>query len=222
MHMNPKFKLGMSIVKSALVLLAFFMFTMAFAETSKQKSYLFDMTPFTDWVTGQTSQPEQTYENETWEQRVHRLMKTNINDAGGFKKVLADKQVRCLAENIYHESRGESLKGQVAVAKVTLNRLDEGYANTVCGVVKQRSQAGCQFAWVCAGSDNPAGYLWGQAVGIAVVLIKEPDAIEDPTNGATHFRATYIKWQPGWRQVKNSANRIGNHIFYRTKPKEEK
>ena len=212
----------MSIVKSALVLLAFFMFTMAFAETSKQKSYLFDMTPFTDWVTGQTSQPEQTYENETWEQRVHRLMKTNINDAGGFKKVLADKQVRCLAENIYHESRGESLKGQVAVAKVTLNRLDEGYANTVCGVVKQRSQAGCQFAWVCAGSDNPAGYLWGQAVGIAVVLIKEPDAIEDPTNGATHFRATYIKWQPGWRQVKNSANRIGNHIFYRTKPKEEK
>jgi spore germination cell wall hydrolase CwlJ-like protein len=220
--MNPKFKLGMSMVKSALVLLTFFMFTVAFAETSKQKSYFFDMTPFTDWVTGQTSPPEQTYENETWEQRVHRLMRTNINDAGGFKKVLADKQVRCLAENIYHESRGESLKGQVAVAKVTLNRLDEGYANTVCGVVKQRSQAGCQFAWVCAGSDNPAGYLWGQAVGIAVVLIKEPDAIEDPTNGATHFRATYIKWQPGWRQVKNSANRIGNHIFYRTKPKEEK
>jgi spore germination cell wall hydrolase CwlJ-like protein len=220
--MNPKFKLGMSMVKSALVLLTFFMFTMAFAESGKQKSYFFDMTPFTDWVTGQTSPPEQTYENETWEQRVHRLMQTNIKDAGGFKQALADKQVRCLAENIYHESRGESLRGQIAVAKVTLNRLDEGYANTVCGVVKQRSQTGCQFAWVCAGSDNPAGYLWGQAVGIAVVLIKEPDAIEDPTNGATHFRATYIKWQPGWRQVKNSANKIGNHIFYRTKPKEEK
>lgn len=223
--MTPKFFSGMSkqkveslLVKGTLVLLTFFVFATAFAGTKHNRAYLNSMTPFTDWVTGQL----ESYENETWEQRVRRLMTNNLEEAGGMRKALSDKQIRCLAENIYYESRGEPLEGQVAVAKVTLNRLDEGYANTVCGVVKQRTEAGCQFSWVCNGSGNPAGYLWSQAVGLAVVLINAPEAIEDPTNGATHFHATYINWQPGWKQMKDSVNRIGNHIFYRVKPKEEK
>jgi spore germination cell wall hydrolase CwlJ-like protein len=53
-------------------------------------------------------------------------------------------------------------------------------------------------------------------------MINEPNAVEDPTNGATHFHATYINWQPTWRRVKDSVNQIGNHVFYRIKPKEEK
>jgi spore germination cell wall hydrolase CwlJ-like protein len=223
--MTPKFFSGMSkqkveslLVKGTLVLLTFFVFATAFANGKQNRAYLNSMTPITDWVTGQL----QGYENETWEQRVRRLMTNNLEEAGGMRKALSDKQVRCLAENIYYESRGESLEGQVAVAKVTLNRLDEGYANTVCGVVKQRSEAVCQFSWVCNGNSNPAGFLWNQAVGLAVVLINVPEAIEDPTNGATHFHATYINWQPGWKQMKDSVNRIGNHIFYRVKPKEEK
>ena len=226
MHMTPKLFSGMSkqkfeslLAKGTLVLLTFFVLASAVAGPTKQnRAYLNSMTPFTDWVTGKL----QGYENETWEQRVRRLMSDNLEEVGGVRKALTDKQVRCLAENIYYESRGESLEGQVAVAKVTLNRLDEGWANTVCGVVKQRSQAGCQFAWVCNGTGNPAGYLWNQAVGLAVVLINAPEAIEDPTNGATHFHATYINWQPGWQRVKDSVARIGNHVFYRTKPKEEK
>ena len=131
----------------------------------------------------------QINDKETWEQRVRKLMHINLEEIGGAKKALADKQVKCLAENIYHESRGESLKGQVAVAKVTLNRLDEGYANTVCGVVKQ----GCQFAWTChPGLSSPSGQLWYQAVAVALVALNNKEQVEDPTNGATHFHATYI------------------------------
>jgi hypothetical protein len=163
------------------------------------------------------------HEPETWEQRVRRLMKTNMEDVGGVREALSDKQVRCLAENIYYESRGENLAGQVAVAKVTLNRLDEGYAKTVCGVVKQRVASNCQFAWVCnKNTISPSGFLWNQAVGVALVVLNEQDNVEDPTNGATHFHATYINWKPTWRRVKDSVQQIGNHVFYRVKPKEEK
>jgi spore germination cell wall hydrolase CwlJ-like protein len=222
--MTPKFFSGMSkqkfellLVKAALIALTFVVVVSAVAGplNKTNRAYNNSMTPFTDWIGEQFH----SYESETWEQRIHRLMRSNLEEAGGAKKAVADKQVRCLAENIYYESRGESLQGQVAVAKVTLNRLDEGYARTVCGVVKQ----GCQFSWVCNGvGGNPAGYLWNQAVGLAVLMINEPTSVEDPTNGATHFHATYINWQPGWKQVKDSVNQIGNHVFYRIKPKEEK
>jgi spore germination cell wall hydrolase CwlJ-like protein len=225
MHMTHKLNPGMSkqkieslLVKVALVALTFVIVVSAVAgplDKKHNRAYNNSMTPFTDWVGEQLH----GYENESWEQRVRRLMSSNLEEVGGTRKALADKQVRCLAENIYYESRGESLQGQVAVAKVTLNRLDEGYARTLCGVVKQ----GCQFSWVCnGGAGNPSGYLWNQAVGIAVLTINEGDKVEDPTNGATHFHATYINWQPGWKRVKDSVNRIGNHIFYRVNPKEEK
>jgi spore germination cell wall hydrolase CwlJ-like protein len=208
------------LVRGILSLLTIFVIATAVAgpEQNQNRAYKNSMTSITDWVTGQI----RGYENETWEQRVRRLMNSNLEEAGGMRKAVVDKQIRCLAENIYYESRGESLEGQIAVAKVTLNRLDEGYARTVCGVVKQRTPAGCQFEWVCNSTSNPVGFLWNQAVGIAVVLINEPEAIEDPTNGATHFHATYINWQPGWHRVKDSVQRIGNHVFYRVKPREEK
>ena len=66
--------------------------------------------------------------------------------------------MRCLAENVYYESRGEPLKGQVAVAKVTLNRLDEGYARSVCGVVYQQysPDSACQFEWYAIEKHFPA------------------------------------------------------------------
>jgi N-acetylmuramoyl-L-alanine amidase len=222
MHMTLKFISGMSkqaierlLVNAILIALTFIVVATAIAGPGKhRKTYSDGMTSFSEWFDNQTG----NYENETWEHRVRRLMRTNLEEVGGTKKALADKQVRCLAENVYHEARGESLQGQVAVAKVTLNRLDEGYAQTVCGVVKQ----GCQFSWVCNGAGQPSGYLWTQAVGVALVAINEADKVEDPTKGATHFHATYINWQPAWKRVKDSVSQIGNHVFYRVKPKEEK
>jgi len=158
------------------------------------------------------------YGNETQEQQFRRLLITGIEDSGGIKTAIADKQVRCLAENIYYESRGEPIVGQVAVAKVTVNRLAEGYANTICGVVKAKGQ----FSWVGMDLSKPFGDMWEQAVGIALLILNGDHHIVDPTNGATYFHATYIVFQPGWRRVKSSVLKIGNHVFYRVRPKEEK
>ena len=46
--------------------------------------------------------------------------------------------LECLAENIYFEARGEPLRGQYAVAEVTLNRTHAAnFPRTVCGVVHE-------------------------------------------------------------------------------------
>ena len=48
------------------------------------------------------------------------------------------EEARCLAENIYHEARGQGTAGWLAVAAVTLNRVtDERFPDTICGVVFQ-------------------------------------------------------------------------------------
>ena len=53
---------------------------------------------------------------------------------------LSDKDVECLARNIFYEAGGEPIEGKAAVGIVTLNRTqDERYPQTVCGVVKQRT-----------------------------------------------------------------------------------
>ena len=50
----------------------------------------------------------------------------------------------CLALNVYHESKNQSFIGQVAVAQVVMNRVqDSRYPNNVCDVVKQ----GLTYKW---------------------------------------------------------------------------
>lgn len=165
---------------------------------------------------------QQIQETETWEQQVKRLVNENlqeIDQLGGIAKI-KDQQVLCLARNIYFESRGQPLAGQVGVAKVTLNRLDQGYARTVCGVVNQKLVADiCQFSWVCDGSASrrPAGYDWRLAIGIAMAAIEDGEHIQDPTDGATHFHATYVR--PNWSRVYVQSQKIGDHIFYKPKNK---
>ena len=223
MHMTLNYNLGMSermgdrlLVRVIALLL---IFTILFSSVTEARRVVVEeithgLETVDDWAFAKVT----NYRKETWDQRINRLMNTNIQNAGGVSAAVADRETRCLAENVYYESRGESLKGQLAVAKVTLNRLDEGYAKSICGVVKQ----GCQFSWVCNGAvSRPFGYAWTQAVGIALVALNESGKVEDPTNGASHFHATYIEWQPGWRKVQDSVRQIGNHVFYRTKPKRD-
>ena len=64
------------------------------------------------------------------------------------------RQLNCLTQNIYWEAASESFEGKVAVAQVTLNRVESGkFANTVCGVVYQKNvfyeRVVCQFSWFC-------------------------------------------------------------------------
>lgn len=126
---------------------------------------------------------------------------------------------RCLAAGIYFEARGEVEKGQAAVAQVILNRVKApSYPNTICGVVYQNKhwRNRCQFSFACDGiydrvRDKKA---WDRAVRIARDVSKGKIYL-DKVADSTHYHATYVK--PRWRLGMKVVDRIGIHIFYRTK-----
>jgi spore germination cell wall hydrolase CwlJ-like protein len=120
-----------------------------------------------------------------------------------------DEETRCLAGAVYFESKGETLNGQLAVAKVVIARRDSGrFASSLCGVVYQPSQ----FSFV-RGGKMPAiptsSRSWAEAVAIAQIAMQ--DAWESPVEGALFFHARHVS--PGWRMQRLAA--VDNHIFYR-------
>jgi spore germination cell wall hydrolase CwlJ-like protein len=128
------------------------------------------------------------------------------------------RNLTCLARNVYFEARGEPMKGQHAVAEVTMNRVASGiYPASVCDVVYQknwdviRKRYVGAFSWTEFNSlPNPTGEAWQQAwkVAEAVYYGTEPLVVE----GALHFHATYIK--PDWAAQRKQLARIGKHVFY--------
>lgn len=112
----------------------------------------------------------------------------------------------CLARNIYFEARGESERGKLAVALVTLNRLDnQKFPKTICGVVFQPQQ----FSWTQEFKRvklNPQ--QWQQAKDAAWAAYMNRDILGKFP--ATHFHNTTTK--PTWN-LKRVA-KIGNHVFY--------
>ena len=123
----------------------------------------------------------------------------------------------CLALNIYHEARGEPLKGQVAVAQVVLNRVAHvRFPNEVCAVIKDGGEwprGFCQFSWWCDGrSDAPLeSKAWRESLALADAVLS--GAHGDPTKGALWYHATSVT--PAWREEFDRTGRIGDHIFYR-------
>jgi N-acetylmuramoyl-L-alanine amidase len=118
-------------------------------------------------------------------------------------------EMRCLAGAIYFESRGEPLKGQLAVGRVIIERASsERFPESYCGVIFQRSQ----FSFV-RGNRMPAirkaSQEWRDALAIA--QIADSGSWQSPVEGALFFHATRVS--PGWR-LKRLAQ-VGNHIFYR-------
>ena len=132
--------------------------------------------------------------------------------------------VMCLAMNLYHEARGETLAGNIAVGYVTMNRVaDPRYPDTVCGVVHQAKYHGwdlvnpiknrCQFSWYCDGlSDNPQD---GKAMLESVLIAKHIIAgtVTDISEGATHYHAKYVN--PYWSDDMTVVLEVGQHIFYK-------
>lgn len=113
-------------------------------------------------------------------------------------------EFNCLAENIYYEARSESTEGQLAVAAVTLNRVeDDRWPDTICEVVEQKSQ----FSWVGNVHEKPRGKAWRKAQEVALQALGDKNRLE-----ATHFHATYVS--PEWATKKKKVTKIGNHIFY--------
>ena len=131
---------------------------------------------------------------------------------------IRDRQLDCLAKNIYHEAKGEPFEGKVAVAQVTINRATSGqFPSDICKVVYQKNvvyeKVLCQFSWYCdqsavAKPKNTAAYKECQIVARQVLL----EEFRLPSlNKALYFHATHIN--PGWKKEKVAT--IGNHVFYK-------
>lgn len=125
----------------------------------------------------------------------------------------AKSQVDCLAENIYHEAGYEPEEGKVAVAMVTLNRLnDPRYPKDICSVVKQRTHSICQFSWFCMPVHlNKENKVYEQAMDVALRVYVNYEKMSDVTLGALYYHADYVN--PRWKLVKTTT--IGRHIFYK-------
>jgi hypothetical protein len=142
---------------------------------------------------------------------------------GGFSSGTAmqvsDKELWCLATAIYFEARGESYRGQVAVAQVVLNRTkDHRYPNTICGVVyqNQTQRNACQFSFACDGIPETINdrTSWAQAEDIAKRFTAGQLYLTE-VGDATHYHATYVR--PAWAPRMNKVTQIGLHVFYKFK-----
>ncbi|TYP80917.1 cell wall hydrolase [Maritimibacter alkaliphilus HTCC2654] len=127
-----------------------------------------------------------------------------------------DPEWYCLTEAIYFEARGESFQGQVAVAEVILNRVDnDRWPDTICGVVNQGTgeRYRCQFSYTCDGLPDTVTdqRAWDRAGHYAAAMMKDGPRIL--TNGATFYHATYVN--PYWAQEFAITANIGTHRFYR-------
>jgi len=122
-------------------------------------------------------------------------------------------ELKCLTDNVYYEAGTEPYEGKVAVATVTVNRMrNPAFPKSVCGVVYQHTETGCQFSWTCMDrvpKVMPAMYEEARKAAANVLLLgtRSPEAKE-----ALYFHATYV--EPNWNDD-NIVARIGRHIFYK-------
>jgi N-acetylmuramoyl-L-alanine amidase len=124
-----------------------------------------------------------------------------------------DDEAHCIAVAVYHEARGESLEGQLAVAQVILNRAGSGkYPPGWCDTVKQP----WQFSFVNPRTGrypavNESSASWHKALGITRLAIA--GAYPSVTEDVLWYHATYVS--PSWGRRLSRADKIGTHIFYR-------
>lgn len=125
----------------------------------------------------------------------------------------AQKQVDCLADNIYYEAGYEPEAGKKAVAFVTLNRVnDPRYPKDICSVVKQKTNSTCQFSWYCEGKKTIRNYFaYREAQEVALLMYANYEKMKDITQGALYYHADYVN--PRWKL--DVTTKIGRHIFYK-------
>jgi spore germination cell wall hydrolase CwlJ-like protein len=137
------------------------------------------------------------------------------------QKAIAMRRVQmaeenCLARAVYFEARSESELGQLAVAKVILNRVkDPEYPKSICGVVYQGSgrRNSCQFSFACDGlpDDVKSANSWANAKRIAKRAMAG-DGHVAAVGTATNYHADYVK--PKWAKSMKRLVKIGRHVFY--------
>lgn len=137
------------------------------------------------------------------------------------QKVIAQRRLRlaeenCLARAIYFEARSETELGQLAVAKVILNRVkDPDFPKSICGVVYQGSgrRNSCQFSFACDGlpDDVRNAAAWSRSKRIAQMAIQGDQKVR-VIGSATNYHADYVR--PKWAKSMKRLIKIGHHVFY--------
>jgi spore germination cell wall hydrolase CwlJ-like protein len=134
---------------------------------------------------------------------------------------LADDEKHCLAQAIYHEARGESREGQLAVANVIINRaMSKKYPSTICGVVYQNADKGrykCQFTFACDGRSDVAREraAWNRSMQMADDAFYEfqrGDSLGVVPTTVLYYHTTAVA--PRWSNTFRRVAAIGSHIFY--------
>ncbi|WP_323785836.1 cell wall hydrolase [Thalassovita sp.] len=146
--------------------------------------------------------------------------KTKIAYTQGFLQSLpaakGGEEWQCLAEALYFEARGESVKGQFAVAEVIMNRVDSPrFPDTVCGVVHQGTgrKYQCQFTYTCDGHQEVIAErdAYRQVGKVAKLMVN--GAVRELTGGATYYHTKAVL--PRWARKFDRTATIGVHHFYR-------
>lgn len=120
-------------------------------------------------------------------------------------------EMNCLATAVYFEARGETVEGQLAVARVVMNRAASGrYPSSWCSVVKQPAQ----FSFVQHGQfpyADPNCEAWKKAE--AVAELAAANVVPSIGPDVLWYHADYVA--PTWRHGLQEVQQIGAHIFYR-------
>lgn len=128
----------------------------------------------------------------------------------------SERELMCLARNIYHESRGQSEANQLAVGWVTRNR-SRMTERSICEVVFESNRVNgrrvAQFSWTQLRHNRVMERdAWDQAQRLAFRVWRASER-EDPTRGATHFHERHTR--PVWSRQGLNHQTIGAHVFLR-------
>jgi N-acetylmuramoyl-L-alanine amidase len=130
-----------------------------------------------------------------------------------------ERQLECLARNIYHEAANQSFEGKVAVAQVTINRSEHSnWPGDICAVVYQKNifmqKVVCQFSWYCEGHGKHKPIRsqphYEESYNVAKKVLLEGFRLE-MLNDAYFYHADYVN--PKWNRER--IGKVGTHIFYR-------
>ncbi|MDW4499875.1 cell wall hydrolase [Sulfitobacter sp. D35] len=155
-----------------------------------------------DFVRPPTSKPQPVNYSRTW-------LDAQPDPKGG-------PEMRCLAEALYFEARGETVKGQFAVAEVIMNRVKSTrFPGSACAVINQGTgkKFQCQFTYTCDGHKEVIREkkAFERAAKIARLILD--GHAPRLTDGATHYHTNKVS--PRWSRVFTRTASIGVHIFYR-------
>jgi spore germination cell wall hydrolase CwlJ-like protein len=147
----------------------------------------------------------------------HLREANNMAEVSYVTTATRERQLACLAKNIYYEAGSESFEGKVAVAQVTINRANSGdFPSDICGVIYQKSviysKVICQFSWYCEqpGKMRPMHTdAYNESMAVAKKVLLENFRL-DGLKTAMYYHADYVN--PGWGKEKVA--KIGRHIFY--------